>query len=154
MKVYYLEKGKLKQCSSLSLESRICITFDDTIRSTSNNSPNFDHDEYIELLETIFENTSYIQFLYALDKQWIKINPTKKAKELLSDIKRHFKLTYEGQHEDDALHMYTLEPIISEHMFKNKVYEIHSVINDILYDAEKGCCTWKEAIEQMKNELG
>jgi len=34
-----------------------------------------------------------------------------------------------------------------------KCYEVHSVICDILYEAERGKITWMEALEQMRNEL-
>ncbi len=36
--------------------------------------------------------------------------------------------------------------------YKQKMYEIHSVINDILYEAEKGKISWEEACRQAKAE--
>ena len=36
---------------------------------------------------------------------------------------------------------------------KERCYEIHSVINDILYEAERGKITWDQALDQMHNEL-
>lgn len=33
------------------------------------------------------------------------------------------------------------------------VYEVHSVISDILYEAERGKISWQEAVKQIKNEL-
>jgi len=36
--------------------------------------------------------------------------------------------------------------------YKQKVYEVHSVMNDIVYDAERGKCTWEEALDQMYAE--
>ena len=36
---------------------------------------------------------------------------------------------------------------------KDKVYEIYSVVSDILYEAESGKMTWKEALSQLRCEL-
>ena len=36
--------------------------------------------------------------------------------------------------------------------YKEKMYEIHSTVSDILYDAERGKVSWKEAVEQVQTE--
>jgi hypothetical protein len=38
--------------------------------------------------------------------------------------------------------------------YKDKVYEMYSVVQDILYDAERGKITFKEAYEQLCAECG
>lgn len=40
-----------------------------------------------------------------------------------------------------------------ENWAKSRVYESNSVYQDILYDAERGKCTWYEALEQMVAEF-
>lgn len=42
---------------------------------------------------------------------------------------------------------------MNEDRLKERVYEIHSVVNDILYDAERGRITWKEALQQLEMEI-
>lgn len=37
---------------------------------------------------------------------------------------------------------------------REKVYESHDVFRDILYDAERGKCSWDEALQQMVVEFG
>lgn len=36
--------------------------------------------------------------------------------------------------------------------YKSKMYEFHALVNDILYDAERGKVSWEEAIEQVQIE--